>query len=223
MRILAIGLMCATMICFTGPGHVRQMAERVFADRTDRLGALRWGVADRARRVAISVAASHATFEAPSTAAVALRFALLFDDRERARRPRAPAVGDCDDLVSHAGLRGSSGGTCAGRKSERGTHDRNRARISRRGDRYAARSRGVSADRSASRSPGLSAIRDTCWPLASSPASDFAADDARLDPNRRHRVFDSDIAMDLAAAPVGDRLGDHGGNGRFRRPPATEC
>ena len=46
--------------------------------------------------------------------------------------------------------------------------------------------------------------------------SDSATDDARLDPDRRHRVFDSDIAMDLAAAPVGDRLGDHGGNGRFR-------
>ena len=160
-------------------GHVRQMAERLVADRTDRMGALRRGVADRAHRVAISVAAGHATFEASSTAAVAFRLALLFDDRERVCRPRAPAVGDCDDLVSHAGLRGSSCRTCAGRKSERGTDDRNRARISRRGDRDAPGSRARFSRSFLSLSRALSAIRYTCWPPASSLA--------RTPPRRRSR------------------------------------
>ena len=72
------------------------MVERLFADRTDRMGALRRRGGGRAHRVAISVAAGHAPFEASPTAAVALRLAILFDDRERvspsasssSRRPR---------------------------------------------------------------------------------------------------------------------------------------
>ena len=130
------------------PGHLRQVAERVFADRADRVGALHRGDGDRARRFAISLAAGHPPFEASSATAVALRFAILFDDRERVRRPRAPAVGDCDNLISHAGLRGPSCGTGAGRTSGRGAHDRNRARISRRGDCDAPGNGRVSADRS---------------------------------------------------------------------------
>ena len=199
------------------------MAERVFADRADRKGTLRWGVADRAYRVTISVAAGHAAFEAPSTTAVALRFAVLFDDRERACRPRAPVVGDCDNLISNAGLHGSSCGTCAGRKSERGTHDPNRARIL--GVVIATR-------------PGAGALADCsrrgrrgrlqfgiCAGHPETGRIGLRPDDARLDPNRRHRVPHSNIAMDLAAAPVGDRVGDHGGNGRFRRhqPWNADC
>ena len=124
------------------------MVERLFADRADRMGALRRGGADRAHRVAISIAAGDLAFEASSTSAVALRLALLFDDRERVCCPRAPTVGDCDNLVSHAGLRRSSCRTRAGRKSKRGTDDRDRARISWRGDRDAPGSRGASTDRS---------------------------------------------------------------------------
>ena len=45
--------------------------------------------------------------------------------------------------------------------------------------------------------------------------ADSAQTNARLDANRRHRVLNSNIAVDLAAAPVGSRLADHGGYGRL--------
>ena len=170
MRILAIALMCATMVCFTGQDTCAKWLSASLP-----IAQIVW-----ARYVGASVIAliasrslsrpADATFEASTTAAVALRLALLFDDRERVCRPRAPAVGDCDNLVSHAGLRGSSCRTCAGRKSERGTDDRNRARISRRGDRDAPGNGGVSADRSSRCRGRCLQFAYTCWPPASSLA-----------------------------------------------------
>ncbi|HZZ24377.1 MAG TPA: DMT family transporter [Roseiarcus sp.] len=53
------------------------------------MGALRRRVGGRAHCLAISVGAGDLAFEASSTAAVALRLAILFDDRERVCRPRA--------------------------------------------------------------------------------------------------------------------------------------
>ena len=147
------------------------MAERLVADRADRMGALRRRVGDRAHRVAISVAAGDPAFEAALGCSL-LRSVLLFCSTTAnvfAVR-RAPAVGDRDDLVSHAGLRGASCRTYAGRKGERGTHDRNRARISWRGDRDAPGDGRVSADRSARCRGRCLQFADTCWPPASSLA-----------------------------------------------------
>ena len=198
------------------------MVERLVADRTDRMGALRRRVSGRAHRVAISVSAGDPAFEAPSAAAVALRLALLFDDRERVCGPRAPAIGDCDDLVSYAGFRGSSCRTYAGRKGERGTDDRNRARISWRGDCDAPGEGRASANRSAR-------CRGRCLQFAlraGHPQARWrglAPNDARVDASRRPRVSHSDIALGLEAAWINGSLGSHGRDGCFRRPPATEC
>ena len=199
------------------------MVERLFADRTDRMGALRRGVADRAHRVAPSVAAGDLAFEASSIAAGALRLAVLFDDRERACRPPAPALGDRNNLVSHACVRGPSCRTRAGREGERGTHDRNRAWISRRGDRDAPRNGGVSTDRSSSLSRALFAIRDTCWRPASS----------RARTPRQTTLAWTQIAGIVFLTPIlpwvwrqpqsAVDLASHGGNGRFRGHRATEC
>ena len=120
------------------PGHLREMAQRLFADRADRMGPLCGGGDDRDDRVASAVAARHIAFEASSTTAVAFRAAVLFDEREHDRGPKVAAVGDRDDLLSHAGPGCASCGTCAGRKGGRGAHDCNRARVSRRGDRDAS-------------------------------------------------------------------------------------
>ncbi len=48
MRIIAIALMCGAMVCFTGLGHVVQMARAANTDGADRLCALCGGGAHRA-------------------------------------------------------------------------------------------------------------------------------------------------------------------------------
>ena len=57
-------------------------------------------------------------------------------------------------------------------------------------------------------------------------------DDARLDPDRRDRLPDPDLALGLATTSVSNRLADHVGNGRFRghkprnadrRPSVCSC
>ena len=170
MRVLAIALMCVTMVCFTGQDTCAKWLSASLP-----IVQIVW-----ARYVGAAVIALVASRSLSRPAMLRSKrprlqllrsvLALRFDDRERVRRPPAPAVGDRDNLVSHAGLRRSSCRTCAGRKGERGTHDRNRARISRRGDRDAPGNGGISADRSRRCRRRCLQFADTCWPPASSLA-----------------------------------------------------
>ena len=123
------------------------MAERLFADRPDRMGAY-------VGASVIALIASRSLSRPAMLRSRRPRFQLLRSVLLFVRRPRTCWPSDSSScrrrrqLVSHAGLRGSSRGTCAGRKGGRGTHDRNRARISRRRDRDAPGNGRISTDRS---------------------------------------------------------------------------
>ena len=215
MRFLAIGLMCGAMICFAG---LDTCAKWLSASLP--IAQIVW-----ARYVGASLIALVASRSLTRPATL------------RSRRPRLQllrsALPFCSTTANVFAVRELQlsetatisfltpvfvallAGPVLGERVSSGTHDRNRARFSRRGDRDAPGSRGVSANRSCrGRRGGLQfGIR------AGDPQTcrvELRPDDARLDPNRRHRILNSDIALDLAAAPVGGRLGDHGGNGRFR-------
>ena len=148
MRILAIGLMCATMICFTGQDTCAKWLSASLP-----IAQIVW-----ARYVGASLIALVASRSLS-------RPAML-----RSRRPRLQLLRSvllfCSTTANVFAVRELQlsetatisfltpvfvallAGPVLGERVSRGTHDRDRARISRRGDRYAPGSRGVSADRS---------------------------------------------------------------------------
>jgi hypothetical protein len=112
MRFLAIALMCATMICFTGQDTCAKWLSASLP-----IAQIVWARYVGAAVIALAASRSLSrpvTLLSKRPWLQLVRFAILFDDREHLRHPRAPTVGDGDNLIPHAGLRGSSRRACAG-------------------------------------------------------------------------------------------------------------
>ena len=170
MRVLAIALMCVTMVCFTGQDTCAKWLSASLP-----IAQIVWARYVGALMVALIASRSlsrPATLRSKRPRLQLLRSTLLFCSTTAnvfaVRELQLSETATISFLtpVFVALL----AGPVLGETSERGTDDRNRARISRRGDRDAPGSGGVSTDRSCSLSRALSAIRCTCWPPASSLA-----------------------------------------------------
>ena len=179
----------------------------------DRVGALRGRCADCVGRLATAVATFGAALEEALAAIAPLHPSVGLDGGERPGPASVATFRDCDDFVSYPDIRRPFGRASARRAGRRRARICDRGRLSGRCDSDAPGNSGLSADRVRRR-------RRRPLQLRLRPGDPQArcrrpaADDARLDADRRDHFSDALAALGLAPTWDGPGLACHGRDGR---------